>query len=344
MRLRRILLFPFAFLFGRGVFLRNLLYNKGILKSYVIPLKSIVVGNLSVGGTGKTPHIEYLIRILRKHNYTVAVLSRGYLRKTSGLVDATPEHSFEDVGDEPMQIKRKFPEVTVVVDADRQRGVEYILKNHPRTDLLLLDDAFQHRRVKAGLNLLLTTCANPFHTDYYLPAGSLRDWKGRSKDADVTIVTKCTADASREVWAEKLKALPDRTFVSSLKYGAIKALGNSNHEWDKVEQVILLTGIAAPQIFASKVAEILPVVRHLKFPDHYAFTMDDVHRFREIFNTFESPKTAFLTTEKDAMRLLHPKLFAVVEKLPVFYWPVEVDFGAGAKDFEHTVLNYAGTN
>lgn len=299
MQLFRILLFPFSVLYGIVVYFRNRFYDWGIFKSKSYRTPIICVGNLSVGGTGKTPMIEALIALLHD-THKVAVLSRGYKRQSEGFVLANANSSVEDLGDEPFQIFSKFSDVTVAVDADRQNGIA-ILERDIKPDVILLDDAFQHRKVKPGLSILLTTCNNLYASDWYLPTGNLRDNKGEACRADIIVVTKNPSGSTEEQHLKiKNKLNPNHnqtTLFSYLAYDAVlQGNGPLKNMSDLAEmKVTLVTGIADAKPLLNFLNENGISLEHLRFNDHHDFTEQDL-------KLIES-KPNIITTEKDYMRL-----------------------------------------
>lgn len=339
----RYLLLPFSLIYGWVLWLRNVLYNNGILKSVSPSVKTISIGNISLGGTGKTPHIEYLLRLLKDKN--LAVLSRGYGRISGETLTVKAESSPLDAGDEPLQIARKFSDVKVVVDGNRLRGIAYIKKHYPATELILLDDALQHRKLKAGLNILLTTFHQPFTKDTYLPAGNLRDHKIRAKDADLIIVTKCPdkINAQQTAYLEKtLGKYSQRVIFDKIKYRNISALtaGETKSITD-YPKVFLITGIAKPEIFLQKAKAHFNIVKHFDFRDHYQFKEADVERFRNFIGRFAPGEIAALTTEKDAMRLFNFNTDLNQPPIPLFYWEIGIDLGNCKTEFDNLINEYA---
>ncbi|HKL04098.1 MAG TPA: tetraacyldisaccharide 4'-kinase, partial [Cryomorphaceae bacterium] len=216
----RLIFLPFSWIYALIVWLRNKLYDWGVFQSSRVSVKTIVIGNLALGGTGKTPHIEYVLKLLNDQN--IAVLSRGYGRKTKGTVFANSDATAETVGDEPLQIALKFPHIPVVVDEDRLRGIESIRQKFPQTQAIVLDDALQHRKLKGGLNILLTTFSNPFFRDRYLPAGNLRDHKIRARQSDAILVTKCPINISEStIQSFNKRLLP---YAKPVNYNRVKYL------------------------------------------------------------------------------------------------------------------------
>ncbi|MFT4762021.1 MAG: tetraacyldisaccharide 4'-kinase [Paraglaciecola sp.] len=327
----KILLSPFSLLYGFGVSLRDFFYRKGLLKGVEFNLPVISVGNLSVGGAGKTPHIEYLIR-LTKDYLNVATLSRGYKRKTKGYIEATPVSTAEQVGDEPLQFKRKYPEIMVTVSESRTFGIPEIIKNRPDTEVVLLDDAFQHRSVKPGLNILLTEFHHPFTKDYLLPSGRLREWRSAYQRADVIVVTKCPDDITEEERNELLTDIQplahQRVFFSWYEHQRPYYLLNSQYVTDlqKDWDVLLISAIARTDYLVDYLETKVNSVKVLEYADHHFFTNYDISHLKRTFENMPNKKKLILTTEKDAMRLELHKEFFQKNKLPLFVVPVEVNF------------------
>ncbi|MEM1219270.1 MAG: tetraacyldisaccharide 4'-kinase [Bacteroidota bacterium] len=342
----QILLAPFALLYGLSISLRNFFYSNGVLKEIEFNLPVISVGNLSVGGAGKTPHIEYLIRLLQDH-LEVATLSRGYKRKTKGYLEAQVNHTANAVGDEPLQFKRKYPNITVTVSESRSFGIPEIVKRHPDTQVILLDDAFQHRAVKPGLNILLTEYGQPFTEDYLLPAGRLREWRSAYKRADAIIVSKCPRDLSevdRKHFEEQIKPLPhQQLYYSFYHYLKPYYLFNGSYQLNLEPDVdiLLVSAIASTDYLLQHVETLGGQVNSLEFEDHHDFTNRDIARMKTYFDRLESTKKVIITTEKDAMRMQQHRDYLLEHKLPVFVLPVEVQFHGGDQAaFNQEVQNY----
>lgn len=342
----RILLAPFALLYGLGISLRNFFYTNGVLKEIEFNLPVISVGNLSVGGAGKTPHIEYLIRLLKDH-LEVATLSRGYKRKTKGYLEAQVNHTANAVGDEPLQFKRKYPEITVTVSESRSFGIPEIVKRHPDTQVILLDDAFQHRSVKPGLNILLTEYSQPFTSDYLLPVGRLREWRSAYKRADIIIVTKCPptlTEEDRRSFHQLIAPLPEQQlFFSFYQYLKPYYLFNSQYQlkFEPDVDILLVSAIASTDYLVEHVETFGGQVNNLEFEDHHDFTNRDIARMKTYFDRLESNKKVILTTEKDAMRMQQHHAYLQEHKLPIFVLPIEVRFhGSDQGAFNQVVQNY----
>jgi tetraacyldisaccharide 4'-kinase len=306
MKFVRILLFPFAVLYDVITTIRNFFYDIKVFSSSSFKTPTIVVGNLSVGGTGKTPQIEYLVRLL-KEKYKIAILSRGYKRKTSGYLLLNKSHTYLDSGDEPMQFFKKFKNITVAVDENRTRGVNTLLENE-NIDVILLDDAYQHRKVKGGFNVLLTKYDDLFTDDYLLPTGGLRESRRGANRANVILVTKSPVDLSlkqSETILNKLKAYQKPVFFTAIKYaneikGTVKGLTLDSL---KSFEVLLITGIANPKSLLSFFNEENIKYNHLEYADHHHFSEAEINNIQKEFTCINSERKIILTTEKDYIRL-----------------------------------------
>ncbi len=330
-RLVQILLAPFSLLYGLGISLRNAFYRAGLLKSMTFNIPVISVGNLSVGGAGKTPHIEYLIRLLREH-IKVATLSRGYSRKTRGFLEVQRNNNAERVGDEPLQFKRKYPDIGVYVAEDRAFAIPQIMMKRSDTQLVLLDDAYQHRSVKPGVNILLTEYANLFTKDFLLPSGRLREWPSAYERADVIVVSKCPntlSEAEKEEITREINPLPhQQLFFSYYAYKAPYYQFNPRYRLqldDKLE-VLLICAIAKTDYLVDYLQSQTGSVRSLEFADHHYFDKEDISNLLRTFKNIESNRKVIITTEKDAMRLELHREFLIKERLPIFVLPTEVRF------------------
>ncbi len=324
----RYLLFPFSLLYGFGVWLRNKLYDWKILKSATFNFPIICVGNLAVGGTGKTPMTEFLIEEL-KHRWVTATLSRGYKRKTKGFAIASERTTALEIGDEPMQFHRKFPDITVAVGEERLVAIPQILHSKPGTQVIILDDAFQHRAVNAGLNIVLTEYRNLYTRDHMMPTGDLRDVVSSANRAQVIVVTKCPGSmttAEKEKIREELDPGPDqRLFFTETVYGDPYHLFTGNKgEINTASDILLLCGIANPE----PLKEYLEINTHsfdmLRYPDHHIFTMDDLKDILAYFKKSETSDSMLVTTEKDAVRL--EKFRVELENFPIYVLPVKHRF------------------
>nr|WP_256534239.1 tetraacyldisaccharide 4'-kinase [Lewinella sp. JB7] len=341
-----MLLAPLSLLYGAGVGFRNWAYRRGIMRGISFSVPVISVGNLSVGGAGKTPHIEYLIRLLDPY-LNIATLSRGYRRKTRGFLEVRPEMTVEEVGDEPLQYARKFPDVMVTVAEERAFAIPEIVGRRPDTQLVLLDDAFQHRAVKPGLNILLTEYERPFTRDYLLPSGRLREWRSGYERADVIIVSKCPAALDRST-ADKLigeiDPLPhQRVFFSYYGYATPYYLLDHRYRLRMEEgiDVLLISAIANTEYLLSHLRTAAKNVRSLDYADHHYFSANDLANLKRRFGEMPGRHRAIVTTEKDATRLEMHRDFIAEEKLPVFVLPVEVKFHFGeGENFDQLVRDY----
>lgn len=341
MNLLRKILFPFAILYGLITAIRNFLFDKGILKSYSFDLPVIAVGNLSVGGTGKTPQIEYLIRLL-SDNYKVATLSRGYKRKSEGFVLADANVNAEILGDEPFQFFQKFPNIQVAVDANRKNGIEQLLSKNPKPELILLDDAYQHRKVKAGFYILLTAYADIYADDFMLPTGNLRESRSGAQRANIVVVTKCPPNLSTAEQLSiknKLKLAENQElYFSCIAYDDCIYSENSKIEINEIrdENKLLLAGIAKPEPFFSYLKNPNDVC--LTYPDHHHFSENDIQEI-----VIKAQDSIIITTEKDYVRLKG--------SLPdgqLFYLPIQSSFLSSPEtsgdQFDKTIKKYVGAS
>lgn len=295
----RIIAFPISLIYALVVHLRNFFYDIGWLSSKSFGVRTICVGNLSVGGTGKTPMIEYIVRL--SGNRKTAVLSRGYKRKSKGFVLADKNAQVTDLGDEPYQLFKKFPKITVAVDGDRQRGIAHLVKK-VNPELIFLDDAFQHRKVRPSFSILLTTYANLYVDDWYLPTGNLRDGKKEAGRADIIIITKCPPildEEDRKRIVLKLNPKEDQAILFSwFKYGErFTNFESVSPDWQDFsdKSIAVVTGIAYPEPFIAHLESKQLQFEHLAFGDHHFFDADEIQKF----NTYDF----VLTTEKDYVRL-----------------------------------------
>ncbi|GAB4487875.1 MAG: tetraacyldisaccharide 4'-kinase [Saprospiraceae bacterium] len=327
----RVLLLPLALLYGIGVGIRNLLYRVGALRSVRFDLPVISVGNLSVGGAGKSPHIEYLLRWLDQYIH-VAVLSRGYGRKTTGYRPVTIIDNAEQVGDEPLQFKRKFPEIPISVSESRVLGVPELVKRNPEIQSVLLDDAFQHLAVTPALNILLTEFSRPFTRDWLLPAGRLREWRSGYRRADIIIVTKCPPNLTSQQRYEMLIEIDpyprQRVYFSRYSYGQPYDLlrPDVRRPLDLDTHVLLVSAIANTDYLLQYVGGEAGSVQTLEFEDHHYFDDSDLLDMQRRFEALPQRNKIILTTEKDATRLELHQDFLWKNQLPVFVIPVEVTF------------------
>ncbi|SDG74618.1 tetraacyldisaccharide 4'-kinase [Psychroflexus sediminis] len=313
MKFLRYLLFPFSVLYGCIMSIRNFLYRVNVFQSRSYPIPIICVGNLNTGGTGKSPMIELLIKTLQ-NKHRIATLSRGYKRTTDGFLEVHPHHLSSEVGDEPLQFKINFPEITVAVDANRQRGISELLKNHPELDLILLDDAFQHRKVKPSLSILLTTFNDLYTRDFVLPTGNLREFQTGASRADLIIVTKCPHNLAAEQQIRIQKQLKPRTYQNLLFSTILYSEFVTNEiEYEKLadfDNFTLVTGIANPKPLVTHLKSMNKEFEHIQFADHHEFSETDVKMLQR--------ESVLLTTQKDYVRLK-----SKLKSSKLFYIPIE---------------------
>jgi tetraacyldisaccharide 4'-kinase len=303
MRLLRFLLFPFALLYGVITWLRNKFFDWGWKKELKIPFPSINVGNLSVGGTGKTPHVLLFNEWLSDEK-KIIILSRGYGRKTKGLIFADENSTAETIGDEPLLFHQAMQKPTVIVCEKRKEAIINLVSKKIENSIILLDDAFQHRHVKAGLNILLTDFNKPYFNDFMLPTGNLREFRSGVKRANIVIVTKCPNEISeteKKHFFQKIDQPKTNIFFSKIQYSEIVPL-YENIVPIEIENIVLVSGIANPQPLEKHLSQFY-TLKTVIFPDHHTFTLQDIERIHEIFGKFASEKSIILTTEKDAVRL-----------------------------------------
>jgi len=329
----RIILFPFSLLFGAITFVRNKLYDWNCIPSLQYDdIYVISVGNITVGGTGKTPFVEYLVRSISK-KFRVAVLSRGYKRTTKGFRFVDGDASPAESGDEPFQIKRKFPDIAVAVDANRIRGIANIRKAYPDTQVILLDDAFQYRKIKPNLSILLADYSRPLYRDSMLPGGRLRECSCFAKRADIMTITKSpkemTISEQQEIERQYARIFPQKLFFTAIRYGdPLPVFFNDNLILTvqlKQYNILLITGIAKPKPFENYVRQYAASLQTITFPDHHAFSERDISRIDETWNSILSSNKILLTTEKDAVRLQQMKIPEAMAKCS-YYIPIEIFF------------------
>ncbi len=335
----RIVLYPFAILYDFVTSLRNRLYDLGYKPSASFDLPVICIGNLSVGGTGKTPMVEYLIRLL-SDRYKIATLSRGYKRTTRGFKIATSADNASTLGDEPYQFFRKFKDrVTVAVGEERALAIPAILQEQP-VNVILLDDAFQHRRVSPSFSILLTDFNRPFDQDVLLPAGRLRESRINAKRADVIVVTKCPPTLSPEVMMDLEKSIRKYSskpvFFGTVHYGSPVSFGLSTHPI--TDDVILVTGIANAQPLAAFVRNNFRVVHHFEFADHHEYTENDIRMVLDKLK--QNPSASLLTTEKDMVKLGAPAFLQILSACQLFFLPISIQFLKSGQDFDEMLLTH----
>lgn len=345
------LLFPVSLIYGLIIYIRNLLFDFNILKSRSFDLPVISIGNITVGGTGKTPHVEYLVNQLKTY-CKLAVLSRGYKRKSKGFVIARKRSLTEEIGDEPLQIKRKFPDIIVAVDGNRVHGIERLLHDFPGIELILLDDAFQHRYVKAGLSIVLVNYEKPVFKDFMLPAGNLREFCSNINRADIVIITKCPPEIDsikRQMFIKKLKLSNHQpVFFTTYHYDNPVALFSKKARsvsFKRIQKentaILLITGIAGSKPLKDYLSMFSGNVTEMAFPDHHAFNQKDIELIKSKFSQLISPDKIVITTEKDAVRLMEWNNLLGNLKQYIYYVPVRVKFLAkGEKPFIKRIHKY----
>ena len=329
------LLYPFALIYGVVAAFRRWTYRCGLRKAYQAPIPTIGVGNLSVGGTGKTPHVEYLIRLLSE-KYKIATLSRGYKRKTKGFVLANDienqQLSAELIGDEPLQFYTKFPHIKVAVDEKRKDGIQQLLRRFPDLQFIILDDCYQHLQVKPQLSILITEYQNPYAKDYPLPAGRLREFRAAAKDADIVIVSKCQETMTEQQREEMTKLLKlqssQQLFFTAMRYGELTALNDSasRQEITAQTEVVLLTAIAHPEPMAEYLSEKFKIIHHYRYPDHHYFSEKEIAEIKKTFFPEDHQNRIMVTTEKDSMRLIHSSFIRQFDTIPLLSQPIEPYF------------------
>lgn len=342
MKYLRLLLFPFSLIYGLVIIMRNWLYDTGLFESREFDVPVIAVGNLDVGGAGKSPMAEYLISLL-KSEYKLATLSRGYRRTTKGFLVAGEDTVATQIGDEPAQFKHKFPEITVAVCEKRVVGIEQLKADH---DLIILDDAYQHRAVKPGLSVLLFDYNSIRDTQFLLPAGNLREpFSGRWR-ADIIVISKCPeelSDVAQKKIADKINPLPyQQLYFTMISYLPLHEMRESrkNVVIDADTTVFLLTGIANPAPLVSHIkTQTLNVIHH-NYPDHHSFSLKNITKLANDFSACRSQKKLIITTEKDAQRLGLHELTEILNQLPLYIQPIGVKFLQHQQIFDQTVLNY----
>jgi len=349
-RILQVIIYPFSLCYGIAMQIRNWLFDLHILPSAKFKKPVISVGNLTYGGTGKTPHIEYLIRLLSPA-LPIATLSRGYGRKSRGFIVASGQSGVRDIGDEPLQYYKKFREIIVAVDERRKRGIQLLFQQHPGLNAILLDDAFQHRHVTPGLSVLLTDYHRIYPEDYLLPSGTLREFRWGARRADIIIVTKTPRIFSpitrRRIMEDLKPGSHQKVFFSYISYCEPVALFDSaNLQFPaKISMILLFTGIANDYPLREHLSRLCRELIVIRYADHHPYTVQDIADLTKKFNDLPTQKKVLVTTEKDAMRLKTPELCTNLEKLPLFYVPMEIEFhGSDKEKFDIEILNYVDKN
>jgi tetraacyldisaccharide 4'-kinase len=352
----KLLLYPLSFLYGLVVFIRNYLYDTGILESRDFKIPVISIGNITVGGTGKTPHVEHLINLLYD-KFTVAELSRGYKRKTRGFKLVETDTTVTEVGDEPVQIKRKFPEVTVAVCENRVKGIENLFNsgNSANPDVIILDDAFQHRRVYPGINILLIDYNRPIKEDALLPVGRLREGADQVRRANIIIFTKCPPQEltpiKRRILQKEINLRPyQEMFFTTYQYEKIKPVFSGveiSDDFYRKENysILIVAGIAFPRLIPDYLKQFTGESQMLTFPDHHDYSLADIEMIMSKFDAIGNENKIIITTEKDAVRFKGMTGLEEDFKKVLHYLPVKVEFlNEEGKIFDKKILNYVGEN
>ena len=350
MKIFLFLLYPFALIYGMISFFRNLCYSWGIFKSTKFDFPVISVGNLSMGGTGKTPHIENLIDLL-KREFNIAIVSRGYKRKTKGFKLADENSDALEIGDEPLQIKQKYKKIVVAVDEKRVRGIKKVMEAAPETNLVLLDDAFQHRAVKPGMNILLTDFHNLYPEDHPFPVGTLREFRHGARRADIIIVTK-TGKVLSPITVRRIHKLikpkeHQKLYFSRISYGKVLPLPGLDIEppKEKISSILLFAGIANVYPLKEKLLNMSNHLDTLVFGDHHSYSKSDYQKIKTKFENIFTQNKIIITTEKDAMRIAIPKIPDELVGLPIYYLPIKVKIHKEFRtDFNKQIKKYVREN
>jgi len=352
-QLLKILLLPFSAIYGSISFIRNKFYDWGWLPSLAFDLPLISVGNISAGGTGKSPTVEYLIRLLQKQSISIATLSRGYGRQTRGYILADSSATAATIGDEPFQFFRKFNDVAVAVCEDRVKGISHLLRRVPAPAVIVLDDAFQHRRVKPGLSIVLTRYNNLYSHDMVLPAGRLREFRSGAKRADIIIVTKSPEllpESAKNKIIKELRPLPNQVVLfSHIVYNNFQPFYKDqlqkNLSSTEDFELLLFTGIADAGPLIARLEAVCKKLHIMHFGDHHVYSQKDIRTISGKFRNIATEKKAIVTTEKDFSRLAHQNTGKELLDFPVFYIPVEMGFSENDKKiFENKIVDYVAKN
>ncbi len=342
------LLWPIALIYALVVRVRNWLFDMGIKQTIAYP-GTICIGNLTVGGTGKTPFAEYLINLLTKE-FNIALLSRGYKRKTKGFVLATTNSTASTIGDEPFQIARKYPKIPVAVDGNRQRGIATLRKLHPENEIIILDDAFQHRKITADLNILLTDYSNPIYSDFFLPVGRLRDGFVQRKRAQMVVVTKCPSNLTPQEQHHITQKLnlnsSQQIFFATISYGQITPIfpesNAATHALSPNLHVLAMAGIANPQPFFEYMAKNSSVEHTIALADHAHLSKKKISAIFNRFSQIEQNQKIIVTTEKDASKIIQYKQLPQEVKQCFYFLPMEMRFiGDNQEKFNSKLYEYA---
>lgn len=332
------ILLPISLVYWIITSIRNIFFEIGIFKENKFNIPIIGVGNITVGGTGKTPHSQYISELLQK-KFKIAILSKGYGRKTKEFKYVNIDSNFDEVGDEPLQMKKNLPKEIVAVDHKRVNGVNKIMKEHPKVNCIILDDAFQHRTIKIGFNILLCDYNNPIYKDYMMPVGLLRESKKGIRRADCVVISKCPENLTLEEInsiKKKLKFTKE-VFFSKVVYDKIVSLhGNKTIKKTSIKKVLLVTGIANSSPIIEYLERLKIQIKHLKYKDHFHYHKKDINKIIDIYKR-EINEIIILTTEKDAQKM---KVFEELSKFPVYYLKVSIDFIRNKDKFEEKIMKY----
>lgn len=346
MQILQYILYPVSILYGFGMLIRNFLFNLKVLPSIRFDKAVISVGNLSMGGTGKTPHIEYLIRLLSP-GCLIATLSRGYGRESKGFIIGSKRSNVKYIGDEPLQLIRKFESIKVAVDENRLRGITNLIAKYEELEVILLDDAFQHRYVEPGLSILLTSCNKLYSEDHVIPSGTLREFRKGAERANIIIVTKTPkvfSPISRRRILEDLKPQKSQhVFFSYIAHGEPVPLCEQDSQQfpSRLVSILLLTGIADYSLLKEHIERYCSSVVVMNFADHHAFDESDIVKIENRFNDIITQKKVIITTEKDAMRLKTTELYPMLKHLPIFFIPISIEFHGKDKElFDKQVKSF----
>jgi tetraacyldisaccharide 4'-kinase len=325
----RFILLPFTLIYALIIALRNFLYQARIINRTSFNIPIICIGNIAVGGTGKTPHIEWIIESLQS-TYKLAVLSRGYKRKTTGYVLATENETPLTVGDEPFQIAQKFPDIAVAVCENRVLGVPSLLGDVPTTELILMDDGFQHLPIKPGYSIVLTDYSNLFFNDWLMPSGTLREFRSAYKRAQCIIVTKCPTTISekeKEIISQKINPLPHQLILFSvIEYGELKPIFKHNNTPESPNHVLAFSGIANEQPFLAELNKRFHQVSAINFSDHQEYSLITLSDIAERYRALQNNQAILVTTEKDAVKLHTQQAENILGQIPIYYLPIHIRF------------------
>lgn len=343
MKLIRILLIPFSLIYGAILWCRHAMYNMGLLHSNTFDQPVISIGNLSLGGTGKTPFTLYVAQLLQ-NSKKVAILSRGYRRQSTGFIQVSADDMADQVGDEPLLIAQSLPQAIIAVDANRSHGLQKLFSEYA-AEVVLLDDGMQHRKVNPKLQILLTDYHNRYTRDRLIPAGRLRDIRSRAKRAQIIIISKCPENVDFDGILKEIKPIAgQKVFFTRLQHRFVQPiLGKQQLPLDflKDKGILVVTGIAKPEYLVDFAKEQSSDVRAVLFRDHHTYQAQDLLRVTEIFDNFAAPTKLVLTTAKDAVKLRNPELAPLLLKLPVYVLDAEVEFIKDRELFELELRKYA---